>query len=236
MEMTAVSSATGKRGAYSKFLAAIRAKVAKYAAEHGVTATIRHFCIKYPNLKDSSVRTWRNTYTAELQRKWKMRDDNMDIEELPEKKKGRPLALGDELDAQVRKYILHLWDKGAVVNTAIVQACAEGIVKNHDKRLLASNGGHIVLTRDWAKSLLCRLGFVKRWGSTAAKITVTNFDEVKEQYLLDVKAVVQIEEIPQDMIINWDQTGIKYVPVDMWTMEKEGSKRVQVIGQMTKDK
>lgn len=121
-------------------------------------------------------------------------------------------------------------DKGAVVNMAIVQACAEDIVKNHDKCLLASNSGHIVLTRDWAKSLLCRLGFVKRQGSTAAKITVTNFDEVKEQYLLDVKAAVQIEEIPQDMIINRDQTGIKYVPVDTWTMEKKGSKRVQVIG------
>ena len=78
--------------------------------------------------------------------------------------------------------------------------------------------------------MLCRLGFVKRRGSTAAKITVTNFEELKDQYLLDVKAVVQIEEIPQELIINWDQTGIKYVPVDTWTMEKEGSKRVQVIG------
>ena len=103
-------------------------------------------------------------------------------------------------------------------------------MKNHDKRLLALNGGYIMLTRDWAKSLLCRLGFVKRRGSTAAKITVANFEELKDQCLLDVKAVVQIEEIPQELIINWDQTGIKYVPVDTWTMEKEGSKRVQVIG------
>ena len=47
----------GKRGAYSKFSTKIRAKIAKYAAEHGVTATVRHFYIKYPNLKESSVRT-----------------------------------------------------------------------------------------------------------------------------------------------------------------------------------
>ena len=84
-------------------------------------------------------------------------------------------------------------------------------MKNHDKRLLASDGGHIVLTRDWAKSLLCHLGFVKRRGSIVAKLSVTNFDEIKEHYLLDVKAVTQIEEIPQDMIINRDQTGIKYI-------------------------
>ena len=58
--------------------------------ENGVAATICHFCTtgEYPNLKESSVRIWRNTSTAELQRKRKMRDDNMDIEELPEKKNG----------------------------------------------------------------------------------------------------------------------------------------------------
>ena len=49
-----------------------------------------------------------------------------------------------------------------------------------------------MLTRDWAKSLLCHLEFVKRRGSTAAEITLMNFEELKNQYLLDVKAVVQI--------------------------------------------
>ena len=53
-----------------------------------------------------------------------------------------------------------------------------------------------MLTKDWAKSLLCHLGFVKHQGSTVVKITVTNFDELKEQNLLNVKAVVQIEGIP----------------------------------------
>lgn len=59
---------------------------------------------------------------------------------------------------------------------------------------------------------------------------MTKFEELKEQYLLDVKAVVQIEEILHEVVVNWDQTGIKHVPVDTWTMEKEGSNRVQVIG------
>ena len=78
----------GKRGVYSKFSTKIQAKITKYAAEHGVTATVRHFYIKYPNLKESSVRTWRNTYTAGLARKRKMRDDDINIEEMPEKKEG----------------------------------------------------------------------------------------------------------------------------------------------------
>ena len=39
-----------------------------------------------------------------------------------------------------------------------------------------------------------------------------------------------MEEIPDSFIINWDQTGINYVPVSEWTLMKEGLKRVKVIG------
>ena len=39
-----------------------------------------------------------------------------------------------------------------------------------------------------------------------------------------------MDEIPADLIINFDQTGINYVPVSSWTMEKEGSKRVEITG------
>ena len=39
-----------------------------------------------------------------------------------------------------------------------------------------------------------------------------------------------MEEIPDDLIINWDQTGIKYVPVSNWTMEVKGGKRVEAAG------
>ena len=30
--------------------------------------------------------------------------------------------------------------------------------------------------------------------------------------------------------INWDHTGINYAPVSKWTMAKEGSKRVDIVG------
>ncbi len=48
----------------------------------------------------------------------------------------------------------------------------------------------------------------------------------------DIKAVVEFEDVPSQLIINWDQTGINYmyVPVSQWTMEGKGTKRVDVIG------
>ena len=37
-------------------------------------------------------------------------------------------------------------------------------------------------------------------------------------------------DIPACLVINWDQTGIHYVPVSNWTMEREGLKRIAVTG------
>ncbi len=63
------------------------------------------------------------------------------------------------------------------------------------------------------------MGFVKRRASTKAKVTIEDFQKIKEQFLLDIKVIVQMENIPSDLVINWDQTGMHYVPVSSWTME-----------------
>ena len=39
-----------------------------------------------------------------------------------------------------------------------------------------------------------------------------------------------MDEIPAELVINLDQTGLNIVPVSDWTMEVEGSKRVEVAG------
>ena len=44
---------------------------------------------------------------------------------------------------------------------------------------------------------------------------------------------VEMEEIPPELVLNWDQTGIKIVPSNTWTMDQQGSKRVEVVGVMT---
>ena len=43
-------------------------------------------------------------------------------------------------------------------------------------------------------------------------------------------ASVTMEEIPSDMVLNWDQTTIKYMPLSDWTMAQKGSKKVEVFG------
>ena len=74
------------------------------------------------------------------------------------------------------------------------------------------------------------MGFVKRRANTNVKVTVEHFDELKKLFLLEFNNMVEMDEVPAKLIINWDQTGINYIPVSSWTMEEEGSKRVQVVG------
>ena len=101
--------------------------------------------------------------------------------------------LGCDLDRQVRAYLSTLRSNGAVVNTAIAIACAEGII---DSNLLECNGGHIRLTKSWAKCLMLRMGFVKRRASTKAKVSVADFEQFKTQFIFDIRAVIEMEEIP----------------------------------------
>ncbi len=113
--------------------------VAKRAAEMGVTNTIRHFQKKFKDrpLKESTVRCWKNKYKKGLadvvSRGGKPEEV---IKKLPSKRRGHPLLLGKELDSYVQNYIKSLGEAGAVVNSAITIAVAEGIVKQHDSNLL----------------------------------------------------------------------------------------------------
>ena len=98
---------------------------------------------------------------AEVNLRVKRKEDKIDIDELPIKKRGNPFLLGEDLDRQVHAYLTHLQSTGLPVNTVITLHVTKGIVKNENSNQLATNGGHIVLTKYWAKGLLTRMGFVK---------------------------------------------------------------------------
>ena len=153
----------------------------------------------------------------------------MKVTRLENKKRGRPLMLGEELDKQVQMYIKTLRSKGCPINTSIVMATALGIVKNHDSNLLSTHGGHIDINKHWGKNFLVRLGYVKRRANTKSKVTDENFELMKSQFLFDIRTIVEMEDIPEDLVINWDHTGLNYVPVSNWTMAEEGSKRVEIV-------
>ena len=140
-----------------------------------------------------------------------------EITELSEKQRGRPFLISKELESQVKRIIQELR----------VLATARGVILAKDANLLAES---INFSKYWAKRLLSRMGYVKRKATLKVTISSTELESLKVQYLNDIRTVVTLEEIPMELIVNWDQTPIKFVPVSNWTHDKKGTERIQLAG------
>ena len=97
-----------KRGRYDFFSPENKAKVAKYDSENGVTASLHHFkqTGEFNNLKESTVRGWVKQYRSELRpAAGESSTGTACIKKLCEKKRGRPLLIGEDLERQVQGFI-----------------------------------------------------------------------------------------------------------------------------------
>ena len=74
------------------------------------------------------------------------------------------------------------------------------------------------------------MGLVKRRGSTQAKISSADYYHLRSIYLHQISAMVKVHQIPPEMVVNCDQSGISIVPTCNWTMEQEGASWVEIAG------
>ena len=71
--------------------------------------------------------------------------------------------------SKVQAYLRRVRDGGGVVTARIAVAVVRGILLSCDRSKLAEFGGHVMLNRFWAYSLLKRMKFVKRKVTTAKR-------------------------------------------------------------------
>ena len=120
-------------------------------------------------ITESTARRLKSEYVLALAQR-KNDPEGLLVKCLPTKAQGRSLLLGQDLYKAVREYIEVTRAAGGVVNTAIVMAAAVGIISSRDVTKLSSHEGYVNITKTWAKSLLKRMGYVKRKCSNAGKI------------------------------------------------------------------
>jgi len=152
-----------------------------------------------------------------------------DLEVLTKSPRGNPLLLGN-LDDDLKKWIRNIRKNGGVINSRIVMAGAEAVVTKFARHKLQRYGGHINITKTYAISVLRRMGFVKRKGTKGTKHLPADFDDIKQEYINKVSKVVKDNNVPDSLVINWDQTGCQLIPGGNWTMEKQGSQQVPITG------
>ena len=159
----------------------------------------------------------------------KQRKDGEPVTRLEHRSQGRPLLLGS-VDTNVQEYIRKLRRAGGIVNRAIVIAAATGIVQHNNPAMLRAQGGSIELGKKWADSILLRMGLVKRKVTKSAKKVPPDFADIKQAFLQRVTENVRENKVPPELVINWEQTGTKFVPTNQWTLAEQGAKQVDVTG------
>ena len=192
--------------------------------------TIKHFKKNGVEVKESSARDWRKAYEKEL--KEKVADakpgKTVAVQSLSSKKRGRLPLIGALLDEELQARILSMRSHQAVINCNVILGTARALLLKNNRTLLSDFGGPITLEKDWARSVLQRMGFSKLRATSTSKVTPTDLEELKKNYIIDIYSIVKMEDIHDSLIINWDQTGMKIVPTASWTMEKKGTKWVEI--------
>ena len=204
----AAGDETKKRESYSKISQKDKAVVGKYASENGVTKTLQYF--KGKDLKVSTVRDWKRAYEVTLLEKRKSTEPGkaVTVNSLDGKKRGRPPLLGTKLDLLLQERIKAMRERGTSIGSGTVIGIGRGILLKHEKSSLHEFGGPITLSKDWAVGVLRRMQFTKRRANSKSKVLPSNFDDIKEQFLLDIRSVVVMEDIPKQLLIGkaWHKT------------------------------
>ena len=213
-----------KRGMYGAHSPELRAKIGRYAAENGNAACMRKYSKELnKTLNESTIRGMKSAYLKKLQ-------SGEDVTSLPGKTRGRPLLIGNYWDEKVKAYVGALRRNGACVSSKIVIAGAIGLLKTAKPPVLVEHGGTVNLDKTWAKSILTRMGYSKRKGTKGVKNRPSNIDEIAGKFHRQIGRRIHKYKVPDELIINWNQTSVDVVPASNWTMNLRGEKQVPVKG------
>ena len=173
------------------------------ANQVGITNAIQFYKKDFPHLNESTLRGWLSKFRAELKRK-----SPTDLIQISSKR-GRPLLLDENLDTVLRTFIINLRLAGGTVDRHSVHGVLMGIIKSN----LTRYGGYLdfTITNGWIQSLYARMNMSRRMVTTSRPIvTRALWNEVRDQFLNEIVAAVALHNIPDELIINVDQTPSKF--------------------------
>ena len=164
---------------------------------------------KISNLNESNVRSFRKKVEAELKKASKEKREPTKVIVKYSSPTGRPF------DVQ----------RSCVINTSIANATARALIQRFPQAV--GNIGLKSIT--WARCLFKRMGFVKDW-KTSSKVKIPDAarKEIEFQFHHEINTYAEKFKIPPSLILNLDQTPLKYAPVSQETMEPRGSTAVTI--------
>ena len=142
---------------------------------------------------------------------------------------GRPKILSEELDQKLKPMTVNLRTAGAVINIHDVRSVLGVILRSNLERF--GQFSDFEMTRSWVCSLYHHMDFSQRAAPKSRPIiTWSLWEEINTQYLHDIALAVRRYNIPDELILNADQTPSKYVPTTNVTMAGQGTAHIPVRG------
>ena len=222
LEEKHTSAASSSKKTYVKYDEHLRCEVAKFALNGSNKSAARKYGIPLTTVR-GFVKSYKEKKSAV--------DDNVDISQLPQKKRGRKTLLPEEIDAKVMDMAQSMRLTGAVVNYNVLIAIAKGLLFANDRTLLAEYGGSIKLGWKWCTSVFKRMKWVNRKCTTSKPAIAPGLiREVGFSFYKEIAEAVQADNIPPELIINIDQTPLPFVLISKYTMNKKGESSVPIQG------
>ena len=131
-------------------------------------------------------------------------------------------------DHMVQKFLLALRSRGVLITSVIAVSVAKALIARNPHLMLDD------IDRDsssWAKKPFRRMAFKKRM-KTTGKIEIPDGAKKEAQLLClhDIVSLVDEHNIPDSLILNLDQTKLRYIPSANHTLVKKGSKSIGIAG------
>ena len=213
---------TNKRGKYRMWTLEEKVEIGSYAVKTSVAKTVAGLSHKYPGLTKQSVSDFRKHAS--------------EPEKMTKKKQGRPTLLPEEIMTKTTNLVKALRLKGAPITSQVINSVARGIIEANDRSILIENGGYLTLNHQCGRNVLYRIArdgkkMTRRKGTTE-KIPVSPglLKEVKLNYQRQIKLLQSWNDIPDDLIINFDQTPLSYVSSPNHTLEVQGATSEPLVG------
>ena len=127
----------------------------------------------------------------------------------------------------VQRYVRATSSRGAAVTRSIEESATKVLIFRYPNKV-----GKINLNdSEYGKSVLQRMNYTRR-KETTSKVALPDGIRKENELLFYHQIVEKVEryDIPDSLILNFDQTPSKYVPAASTTLAKQNSKQVCIKG------
>ena len=132
----------------------------------------------------------------------------------------------------MQRFLLSLRRTGGLVSTAVTVSAAKALIALNPKYNLS----HVDLdSSHWVQILFRRMGSKKQIRTMGkAEIPEGARKEVELLYIHNIVTIVEKYKIPHSLIMNLDQTHLRYIAAMNHTMANQNSKSVSIAGSSDK--